>query len=88
MIERREMSHNLNTLPQFKRGECLVAVIGDEDTVVGMLLAGFGQVASRKTPNFFVVDTSLHNTTAHTPAARARRRRWGSRSRKTPPASR
>ena len=53
------MSVSLNTLPQFKRGECLIAVIGDEDTCVGMLLAGFGQVASRKTPNFFVVDTSL-----------------------------
>ena len=54
------MSQTLNALPQFKRGECLVAVIGDEDTVVGMLLSGFGQVASRKNPNFFVVDTSLH----------------------------
>lgn len=57
------MSQSLNTLPQFKRGECLVAVIGDEDTVVGMLLSGFGQVASRKTPNFFVVDTSLLSAT-------------------------
>ena len=53
------MSVSLNTLPQFKRGECLIAVIGDEDTCVGMLLSGFGQVASRKNPNFFVVDTSL-----------------------------
>ena len=51
------MSVSLNTLPQFKRGECLIAVIGDEDTCVGMLLSGFGQVASRKNPNFFVVDT-------------------------------
>ena len=34
----------------------LLAVIGDEETVVGMLLAGVGNVDGRKSSNFFVVD--------------------------------
>ena len=33
----------------------LLAVIGDEETVVGMLLAGVGNVDGRKSSNFFVV---------------------------------
>ena len=36
----------------------LMAVIGDEDTVVGMLLAGVGNVDARRTANFLVVDSS------------------------------
>ena len=35
----------------------LVAVIGDEDTVTGMLLAGIGNVDARRTSNFMVVDS-------------------------------
>eukprot|EP00325_Prymnesiales_sp_UTEX-LB-985_P020962 CAMPEP_0174716288 /NCGR_PEP_ID=MMETSP1094-20130205/23601_1 /TAXON_ID=156173 /ORGANISM="Chrysochromulina brevifilum, Strain UTEX LB 985" /LENGTH=126 /DNA_ID=CAMNT_0015915993 /DNA_START=30 /DNA_END=410 /DNA_ORIENTATION=+ len=35
----------------------LVAVIGDEDTVTGMLLAGVGEVDARRTANFMVVDS-------------------------------
>jgi len=34
----------------------LIAVIGDEDTVTGMLLAGIGNVDARRTSNFMVVD--------------------------------
>jgi V-type H+-transporting ATPase subunit F len=35
----------------------LMAVIGDEDTVTGMLLAGVGNVDARRTSNFLVVDS-------------------------------
>merc|ERR1712113_319570 len=34
----------------------LISVIGDEDTVTGMLLAGVGNVDARRTSNFLVVD--------------------------------
>jgi hypothetical protein len=33
-------------------------VIGDEETVTGMLLAGVGNVDARRTSNFMVVDSS------------------------------
>ena len=36
----------------------LIAVIGDEETVTGMLLAGVGNVDARRTSNFMVVDSS------------------------------
>ena len=36
----------------------LLAVIGDEETVVGMLLAGVGNVDGRKSSNFFVSASS------------------------------
>ena len=35
----------------------LVAVIGDEDTVTGMLLAGVGNIDARKASNFVIVDS-------------------------------
>ena len=35
----------------------LIAVIGDEDTVTGMLLAGIGNVDARRTSNFMVCDS-------------------------------
>ena len=35
----------------------LIAVIGDEDTVTGMLLSGIGYVDARQKSNFFVVDS-------------------------------
>ncbi|VDB85826.1 unnamed protein product [Peniophora sp. CBMAI 1063] len=35
----------------------LLAVIGDEDTVTGMLLAGIGQVGEHRKKNFFIVDS-------------------------------
>lgn len=34
----------------------LIAVIGDEDTATGFLLAGIGDRSSKKGPNFFVVE--------------------------------
>jgi len=37
-----------------------VAVIADEDTVTGFLLAGVGGLDSAKKPNFLVVDSSKH----------------------------
>ncbi len=36
----------------------LIAVIGDEDTVTGMLLAGVGDVDARRTSNFLVVTST------------------------------
>jgi V-type H+-transporting ATPase subunit F len=36
----------------------LIAVIGDEDTVTGFLLAGVGQNDGNRDPNYFVVDPS------------------------------
>ncbi|KAK9764722.1 H(+)-transporting V1 sector ATPase subunit F [Basidiobolus ranarum] len=33
-----------------------IAVIGDEDTVTGLLLAGVGHIDSRQKSNFLVVD--------------------------------
>jgi len=35
----------------------LLSVIGDEDTVTGMLLAGVGDIDARRTSNFLVVDS-------------------------------
>eukprot|EP00735_Rhodelphis_limneticus_P011825 TRINITY_DN4978_c0_g1::TRINITY_DN4978_c0_g1_i1::g.16685::m.16685 TRINITY_DN4978_c0_g1::TRINITY_DN4978_c0_g1_i1::g.16685 ORF type:complete len:131 (-),score=42.04,sp/Q9ZQX4/VATF_ARATH/60.68/9e-48,ATP-synt_F/PF01990.12/7.8e-31,DXP_synthase_N/PF13292.1/0.087 TRINITY_DN4978_c0_g1_i1:688-1080(-) len=37
-------------------GGTLIAVIGDEDTVTGFLLAGVGNVDVRKNSNFLIVD--------------------------------
>ncbi|CAG7833709.1 unnamed protein product [Allacma fusca] len=34
----------------------LIAVIGDEDTCVGFLLGGVGEINKHRQPNFFVVD--------------------------------
>jgi V-type H+-transporting ATPase subunit F len=34
----------------------LLAVIGDEDTVVGFMLGGIGQLNKARKPNFFIVD--------------------------------
>jgi ATP synthase (F/14-kDa) subunit len=36
----------------------LIAVIGDEDTITGFLLAGVGQNDGVHDPNYFVVDPS------------------------------
>merc|ERR1712228_338966 len=40
----------------------LIAVIGDEDTVTGMLLAGVGNVDVRRNSNFLVVDSKTPTT--------------------------
>jgi len=37
----------------------LIAVIGDEDTVTGMLLAGVGQVDAQQNKNFMIVDNKI-----------------------------
>ncbi|KAL7636473.1 UNVERIFIED_CONTAM: hypothetical protein RMT77_013248 [Armadillidium vulgare] len=34
----------------------LIAVIGDEDTCVGFLLGGIGEITKKREPNFLVVD--------------------------------
>lgn len=39
-------------------GGYLIAVIGDEDTATGFLLAGVGDNQRKSGPNFFVVDPS------------------------------
>ena len=48
----------------------LLAVIGDEETVVGMLLAGVGNVDGRKSSNFFVVDDASAWRRPRAPASR------------------
>lgn len=41
---------------KFVQGEeRLIAIIGDEDTVTGFLLAGIGESSKGKEPNYFVV---------------------------------
>ncbi|BBN20059.1 V-type H+-transporting ATPase subunit F [Marchantia polymorpha subsp. ruderalis] len=39
------------------RSSSLIAIIGDEDTVTGFLLAGVGNVDLRRKTNYLVVDT-------------------------------
>ncbi|KAJ1732002.1 H(+)-transporting V1 sector ATPase subunit F [Coemansia biformis] len=39
------------------RSRTLIAAIGDEDTVTGLLLAGIGDVDARQRANFLVVDS-------------------------------
>uniref|UniRef100_A0A915PJD1 V-type proton ATPase subunit F n=1 Tax=Setaria digitata TaxID=48799 RepID=A0A915PJD1_9BILA len=34
----------------------IIAVIGDEDTVVGFLLGGIGELNKARRPNYFIVD--------------------------------
>ncbi|KAK8818086.1 V-type proton ATPase subunit F [Blastocystis sp. ATCC 50177/Nand II] len=43
-------------MPVEVNNEKLIAVIGDEDTVTGMLLAGIGEHSAKKGANYFVVD--------------------------------
>ena len=58
----------------------LLAVIGDEETVVGMLLAGVGNVDGRKSSNFFVVDDATGITVrARRPNASSARRNRAAR---------
>jgi len=45
-----------HTLPQLKRQDCNIAIIGDEDTITGFLLAGVGNIDSQKNQNFFIVN--------------------------------
>ncbi|XP_064552265.1 V-type proton ATPase subunit F 1 isoform X4 [Drosophila montana] len=41
----------------------LISVIGDEDTCVGFLLGGVGEINKNRHPNFMVVDKSKHRAT-------------------------
>lgn len=41
--------------------DALIAVIGDEDTVTGMLLAGVGNIDARRASNFFICDSSARH---------------------------
>jgi V-type H+-transporting ATPase subunit F len=38
--------------------DALVAIMGDEDTVTGFLLAGIGDMDQTRQPNFLIVDSS------------------------------
>jgi V-type H+-transporting ATPase subunit F len=38
--------------------DALVAIMGDEDTVTGFLLAGIGDMDQTRQPNFLIVDNS------------------------------
>ncbi|KAI1711636.1 ATP synthase (F/14-kDa) subunit domain-containing protein [Ditylenchus destructor] len=40
----------------------LLAVIGDEDTVVGFMLGGIGQLNKARKPNYFIVDKNTSVT--------------------------
>lgn len=40
----------------YQKDRTLVAVIGDEDTVTGLLLAGVGHIDGKQKSNFLVVD--------------------------------
>lgn len=53
------MSGMAGGLPRYDlRDRHLIGIIGDQDTVTGMLLAGAGNIDSRQKKNFFVVDSS------------------------------
>ncbi|KAI9206910.1 ATPase, V1 complex, subunit F [Polychytrium aggregatum] len=41
----------------FQKDRTLIAVIGDEDSVTGLLLAGIGHIDSKQKSNFFIVDS-------------------------------
>ncbi|KAJ2094501.1 H(+)-transporting V1 sector ATPase subunit F [Coemansia sp. S100] len=41
----------------------LIAAIGDEDTITGLLLAGIGDIDAHQRPNFLVVDTKTTQVT-------------------------
>ncbi|KAH6572111.1 hypothetical protein BASA50_001103 [Batrachochytrium salamandrivorans] len=43
-------------MAQHQRERTLIAVIGDEDSVTGLLLAGIGHIDSKQQPNYLVVD--------------------------------
>ncbi|KAI9364965.1 ATPase, V1 complex, subunit F [Zopfochytrium polystomum] len=40
----------------YQKDRTLIAVIGDEDTVTGLLLAGVGHIDAKQNSNFLVVD--------------------------------
>jgi len=46
-----------------QRDRVLLAVIGDEDTITGLLLAGIGNVTDKQKKNFLVVDSKTQVST-------------------------
>ncbi|CAG0899048.1 unnamed protein product [Darwinula stevensoni] len=50
----------MSDFPSSARPGKLLAIIGDEDTCVGFLLGGIGQLDKHRKSNFFVVDKSLY----------------------------
>ncbi|KAL0478155.1 V-type H+-transporting ATPase subunit F [Acrasis kona] len=42
--------------------DALVAVMGDEDTVTGFLLAGIGDMNKTRQPNFLIVDNKVDSS--------------------------
>merc|ERR1712087_579501 len=53
----REYSSVATPRKALELNNALISVIGDEDTVTGMLLAGVSNVDARRTSNFLVVDS-------------------------------
>eukprot|EP00842_Homolaphlyctis_polyrhiza_P005621 jgi/Hompol1/605/HPOL_002548-RA len=43
-------------MSNLQKERTLIAVIGDEDSVTGVLLAGVGHIDTKQKPNFLVVD--------------------------------
>ncbi|KAJ3206751.1 H(+)-transporting V1 sector ATPase subunit F [Dinochytrium kinnereticum] len=41
----------------YAKDRSLISIIGDEDTVTGLLLGGIGHIDSKQKPNFLVVDS-------------------------------
>jgi V-type H+-transporting ATPase subunit F len=39
----------------------LIAVIGDEDSVIGFLMSGSGELNKTRQPNFFIYDKSKYS---------------------------
>ncbi|KAI8920198.1 ATPase, V1 complex, subunit F [Powellomyces hirtus] len=44
-------------MAHLQKERVLIAAIGDEDSVTGLLLAGIGHMDSKQKPNFLVVDS-------------------------------
>ncbi|KAL1235983.1 putative V-type proton ATPase subunit [Trichinella spiralis] len=57
---KRQLIHSFcySTMTSLARGK-LIAVIGDEDTCVGFLLGGIGELNRARQPNFLVVDKNV-----------------------------
>uniref|UniRef100_A0A0D3KF69 Uncharacterized protein n=1 Tax=Emiliania huxleyi (strain CCMP1516) TaxID=280463 RepID=A0A0D3KF69_EMIH1 len=49
--------------------DALIAVIGDEDTVTGMLLAGVGNIDARKASNFVIIEEAFTRFTSRSDIA-------------------
>ncbi|KAG8764327.1 H(+)-transporting V1 sector ATPase subunit F [Serendipita sp. 411] len=50
-------------MAQTQEGRNLLAIIGDEDSITGVLLAGIGQVGSNQKKNFVIIDAKTQPST-------------------------